>query len=251
MLAIAAIGLALIVLPVLALLVRAPWQDAAAQLSSPEIRAALGLSAVTSLAATAIAFVFGLPLAWVLARFSFRGRSLLRAVTLLPMVLPPVVGGVALLFAFGRRGLVGGWLEQAFGIHLAFTTAGVILAESFVALPFFVVTVESGLRTLDRRLEDAARTLGAGSWRVTWTITLPLLLPSLGAGALLSWARALGEFGATITFAGNFPGRTQTLPLSIYVALQDHPEAALSMSVLLVAFAVVVLALLRDRWWTR
>src|SRR5690242_12758138 len=164
------------------------------------------LSLVASLSATLIAVVLGVPLAWILARLQFPGRALLRGLTLLPMVLPPVVGGVALLFAFGRAGVIGGWLERWFGIHLPFTTAGAIMAETFVAMPFLVVTVEAGLRQMDRRFEDAARTLGARRWTVFWRVTLPLIRPALIAGAVLSWARALGEFGATITFAGNFPG---------------------------------------------
>ena len=251
MLGVAVVACALVALPLLGLLMRAPWGDAAAQLGAEDVRTALGLSIVTSLGATVLAAVLGLPLAWVLARFEFRGRSVLRALTLVPMVLPPVVGGVALLLAFGRQGLVGAFLDRYLGVHLAFTTAGATLAETFVALPFFVVSAEAGLRSLDRRLEDAARTLGAGSWRVALTITLPLAAPSLAAGALLSWSRALGEFGATITFAGNFPGTTQTMPLAIYVMLQDHPEAAFTMSLLLMGVAVLILALLRDRWLIR
>ena len=162
-----------------------------------------------------LALLLGVPLAWVQARVEFPGRSLLRALTTLPMVLPPVVGGVALLLAFGREGLLGRYLFDAFGIRLPFTTAGVILAEAFVAMPFLVITVEAGLRSMNRRLEEAARTLGAGRWRVLTRVTLPLVAPSIFSGALLSWSRALGEFGATITFAGNFPGRTQTLPLAV------------------------------------
>lgn len=240
----------LLALPLLGVLVNAPWDALGGQLASADVQQAFGLTIVTSLSATLIATVLGFPLAWILARFDFPGRSMLRALTLVPMVLPPVVGGVALLLAFGRHGLVGSLLDRA-GIQLAFTPAGATLAEAFVALPFFVVSAEAGLRAMDRGLEEAARTLGAGPWRVAATVTLPLIAPSLAAGALLSWSRALGEFGATITFAGNFPGRTQTLPLAIYVTLQDHPEAALTMSLLLMAFAVVVLALLRDRWLVR
>jgi molybdate transport system permease protein len=178
----------------------------------------------------------------------FPGRNLLRALTTLPMVLPPVVGGVALLMAFGRRGLLGQVLDTAFGIRLPFTTAGAVLAETFVAMPFLVLTVEAGLRSMDRRYEDAARTLGAGRWTVLRRVTLPLVAPSLFAGAVLCWARALGEFGATITFAGNFPGRTQTLPLAVYLALETRPEAAILLSLVLLAASLAVLVALRDRW---
>ena len=173
------------------------------------------------------------------------GRSVLRALLLVPVVLPPVVGGVALLTAFGRRGLVGSFIDDAFGIRLPFTTAGAVLAETFVALPFFVLTLEGGLRSLDRRLEEAARTLGAGPWLVFRRVSLPLLRPTLLAGAALAWARALGEFGATITFAGNFPGRTQTLPLLVYLALESNPEAGVLLSVVLLGTSLIVLIALR------
>lgn len=182
---------------------RAPWSTALADLGTPEVATALRLSLVCSLAATACSIALGLPLAWLLARSEVRGRGLLRGLVMLPVVLPPVVGGVALLLAFGRRGIVGRWLDAAFGVTLPFTTAGAVLAETFVAMPFFVLTIE-GARGLDVRLEDAARTLGARPWVVFRRVTLPLLRPSLAAGAVLCWARALGEFGATITFAGNF-----------------------------------------------
>jgi molybdate transport system permease protein len=164
------------------------------------------------------------------------------------MVLPPVVGGVALLLAFGRRGIAGQFLDQAFGLHLPFTTAGAIIAEAFVAMPFLVITVEAGLRSMDLRYEEAARTLGAGRWLVLRRVTLPLVAPSLFAGAVLCWARALGEFGATITFAGNFPGTTQTMPLAVYVELETRPDAAIVLSLLMLAVSLAVLVTLRDRW---
>jgi molybdate transport system permease protein len=167
---------------------------------------------------------------------------------MLPIVLPPVVGGVALLLAFGRRGLVGRWLEQLFGITLPFTTAGAVLAETFVAMPFFVLTVEGALQGMDHRLEEAARTLGAGPWTVFRRVTLPLVRPSLVAGAVLCWARALGEFGATITFAGNFPGRTQTIPLAVYVALESRPQAGIVLSLVLLGVSLAILVALRRRW---
>jgi molybdate transport system permease protein len=243
----AAAGSAFFILPLAGLLVRAPWTSAWHQLGSPEVVAALRLSLLASFSATGIALIFGVPLAWSFARLTFPGRSVLRALTVLPMVLPPVVGGVALLLAFGRRGLLGGWLAS-FGIHLPFTTAGAIIAETFVAMPFLVITVEAGLRSMDTRFEEAARTLGANRWTVLWRVTLPLVRPSLIAGAVLCWARALGEFGATITFAGNFPGRTQTMPLAVYLALETNPEAAIVLSLVLLAVSVAVLIGLRDRW---
>lgn len=242
------VGAALFVVPLAGLLWRAPWQDAWTELVRPEIREALRLSLVCSLSATILSALLGLPLAWLLARVDFRGRALLRGVILLPIVLPPVVGGIALLVAFGRRGLIGSWLDAAFGITLPFQTSGAVLAETFVAMPFFVLTMEGALRGLDVRLEDAARTLGARPWTVLLRITLPLLGPSLAAGAIVCWARALGEFGATITFAGNFPGRTQTLPLAVYVLLETRPEAAFLASALLLVVSLCVLVLLRRQW---
>jgi molybdate transport system permease protein len=247
-LVVAGLGALFFVLPLLGLLWRAPWNAVGQELAAPEVAEALRLSLVCSLAATALSVVFGLPLAWVQARLVFPGRALLRGLTLLPIVLPPVVGGVALLTAFGRRGLVGAWLEAAFGLHLPFTTAGAVLAETFVAMPFFVLTLEGAFSGTDRRLEDAARTLGAGPWRVFWSVTLPLVRPSLIAGAVLCWARALGEFGATITFAGNFPGRTQTVPLAVYLLLESRPEAGIALSLVLVGVSLAVLVVLRNRW---
>jgi molybdate transport system permease protein len=236
------------VLPLLGLIWRAPWRGFGAALATPEVATALRLSLLCSLAATALSMFFGLPLAWVQARLVFRGRALLRALTLLPIVLPPVVGGVALLTAFGRRGLLGQWLDAAFGLRLPFSTPGAILAEAFVAMPFFVLAMEGAFAGSDRRLEDAARTLGAGPWRVFWSVTLPLVRPSLLAGAVLCWARALGEFGATITFAGNFPGRTQTVPLAVYLLLESQPEAGIALSLVLVVVSLGVLVVMRDRW---
>ena len=248
LLVLAGVGAAFFLIPLIGLVLRTPWASTWGQLRSPEVLAALRLSLLASFSATAIALVFGVPLAWTFARLSFPGRAALRAVTVLPMVLPPVVGGVALLLAFGRRGLLGGWLANTFGIHLPFTTPGAIIAETFVAMPFLVITVEAGLRSMDTRLEDAARTLGASRWTVLWRVTLPLVRPSLLAGAVLCWARALGEFGATITFAGNFPGRTQTMPLAVYLALETNPDAAIVLSLVLLAVSLAVLIGLRDRW---
>jgi molybdate transport system permease protein len=244
----AGVGAAFFILPLIGLILRAPWADLEPDLTAPESLLALRLSVVASLSATGLALVLGLPLAWIYARVAFPGRNLLRALTTLPMVLPPVVGGVALLMAFGRRGLLGQVLDATFGVRLPFTTAGAVLAETFVAMPFLVLTVEAGLRSMDQRYEEAARTLGAGRWTVLRRVTLPMVAPSLFAGAVLCWARALGEFGATITFAGNFPGRTQTLPLAVYLALETRPEAAILLSLVLLAVSLAVLVALRDRW---
>ena len=234
-------------LPLVGLLQRTPWGDLASLLSEPEATAALRLSLVVAVSATVLATALGVPLAWLLARGRFRGRALVRALVLLPMVLPPVVGGVALLFALGRRGLVGQYLDEWFGITLPFTTGGAVVAATFVALPFLVITVESGLRSLDPGYEEAARTLGASRAATFWRVTVPLLAPQLAAGAALAFARALGEFGATITFAGNVEGRTRTLPLAVYTALQTDREAAVALSVVLLFVSLLVLVLLRDR----
>jgi molybdate transport system permease protein len=190
----------------------------------------------------------GVPLAWVLARSGWRAVPLLRSLVMLPLVLPPVVGGVALLLAFGRNGLVGTWLDRGLGITLPFTTAGVVVAETFVAMPFLVVTVEGALRAADQGFDDAAATLGASRLTVFRRVTLPLIRPALVAGAVLCWARALGEFGATITFAGNLPGRTTTMPLEVYLAMQTDPRAAIALSLILLTLSVAVLVGLRDRW---
>jgi molybdate transport system permease protein len=245
----AAVAVGFLAVPLAGLLGRTPWGSMGAELASPRVLEALRLSLVCSLGAVAVSVVLGVPLAFLLARVDFRGRNLVRALTTLPMVLPPVVGGVALLLAFGRRGLAGQWLDRAFGITLPFTTAGAILAEAFVAMPFLVITTEAGLRAMDRRFEDAAATLGAGRWTTLRRVTVPLIAPSLGAGIALCWARALGEFGATITFAGNLPGVTQTMPLAVYLALETDLEAAIALSLVLLAISLAVLVALRDRWF--
>ena len=245
----AVLAIVFLTLPLVALVVRAPWRSLPAELAAPGVLAALRLSMICSVAAVGISLLLGVPLAWLLARVPFRGRNLVRAVVLLPMVLPPVVGGVALLLAFGRQGLAGQWLDRVLGITLPFSTAGVIVAETFVAMPFLVITVEAGIRTMDRRYEDAAATLGAGRWTTFRRVTLPLIAPALGAGAALCWARALGEFGATITFAGNLPGSTQTMPLAVYLALQSNPEGAIALSLVMLAISLTVLVALRGRWF--
>jgi len=244
----AALGLAFLLLPLLALLQRAPWSSLGRLLGEPVVTDALRLSLISATGATALSVVVGIPMAWVLARVPFRGRSVARALVLLPMVLPPVVGGAALLFAFGRRGLVGEPLEEATGLLLPYSLWGVVAANAFVALPFLVITVEAGLRAADPRYEEAAATLGASRWTVLWRVTLPNALPGIVAGAALCWARALGEFGATVTFAGNLQGRTQTMPLAVFLALESDREAAIALSLLLVGVSLAVLVPLRDRW---
>jgi len=244
----ALVAVAFLVVPLAGLLVRAPWGHAWEVLHGSQAGEALTLSLWTSTLATAISFVVGVPLAWLLARTAFPGLRLLRALVTLPLVLPPVVGGVALLLVFGRNGVLGQYLDQWFGITIPFTPAAVVMAETFVAMPFLVVTVEGALRSADRGYEEAAATLGARRLTVVRRVTLPLVAPSLGAGAVLCWARALGEFGATITFAGSFPGRTQTMPIAVYYALETDPEAAILLSLVLLLVSVVVLVTLRDRW---
>ncbi len=247
----ALIGFAFLLIPLLALLIRAPWRGLGGLLADHQVLTALRLSLECATCATAVSLVLGVPVAWVLARVRFPGMTLLRALVTLPLVLPPVVGGVALLLAFGRNGVAGRLLDAWFGVTLPFTTAGVIVAETFVAMPFLIVTVEGALRSSDMGLEEAAATLGASRITVFRRVTLPLIGPSLLAGSVLCWARALGEFGATITFAGNFPGTTQTMPLAVYNALETDPEAAIALSLVLLAVAVIILAALRDRWLRR
>jgi molybdate transport system permease protein len=246
----AVLGLAFLVLPLFGLLVRAPWGTMWQHLSEPGVLTALRLSLQTATLATGVCLLLGVPLAWLLARVEFRGRRLVRALVTVPLVLPPVVGGVALLLVFGRKGLLGGWLDATFGITLPFTTAGVVVAEAFVAMPFLVISVEGALRGADVRYEEAAATLGAGRWTTFTHVTLPLVAPGIAAGAVLCWARALGEFGATITFAGNFPGRTQTMPLAVYLALETDLKAAIVLSLILLTVSVAILAGLRDKWLT-
>lgn len=244
----AAVGLVFLVAPLLALAQRAPWSNLGTLVTAPVVTDALRLSVVSAVAATGLSLLFGVPLAWVLARTAFPGRSLVRALVTLPMVLPPVVGGAALLFAFGRRGVVGGPLYDRTDFVLPFSIWGVIAANTFVAMPFLVLTVESGLRSGDDRFEDAAATLGASRWTIFRRITLPNAAPAIVAGAVLCWARALGEFGATVTFAGNLQGRTQTMPLAVFLALESDREAAIALSLVLIAVSLGVLIPLRDRW---
>ena len=240
-------GLVFLVLPLLTLLARTPWSTLPSRLAEPRILDALRLSLVTSTLAIVVCVLLGLPLAWVLARVDFPGRSFVRAVVTVPLVLPPVVAGVALLTAFGRSGVVGAPLRDL-GVTIPFTTTAVVIAHTFVALPFFVISVEGALRAANTDYDVVAATLGAARWTIFRRVTLPLAMPGVLAGLVLGWARSLGEFGATITFAGNFPGTTQTMPLAVYEALQADPDAALVLSVILLLVSVLVLALLRDRW---
>jgi len=244
----AAIGFAFLFLPLLAILIRAPWRGLDRLLSGSSGLTALRLSLECATAATVLSLLLGVPLAWVLARVRLPGIGLLRALVTLPLVLPPVVGGLALLLALGRNGVFGRFLYSATGYSLPFTTNGVIVAETFVAMPFLVLTVEGAIRSADRELEEAAATLGASRGMVFGRVTLPLVSPSLLAGAVLCWARALGEFGATITFAGSLQGTTRTMPLEVYYALETDPEQAVALSLVLLVVAVAVLAALRDRW---
>jgi molybdate transport system permease protein len=243
----ATIAVLLLLVPLAALAWRTPWSDLGSLVADRTVTDALRVSLLASLWSLALATVLGVPLAWVLARFEFPGKRWLRALTTLPMVLPPVVAGVALLLAFGRRGLVGEPLAEISGFTLPFTMAGVVIAGTFVAMPFLVMTLEAAFRAVDGRLEEAAATLGASRGLVFRRVTLPMVLPSLGAGMALCWARALGEFGATITFAGNLPGRTQTMPLAVFLQLESKPGAAYLLSFLLLAVAVVVLVAARGR----
>jgi len=244
----ALIAVAFLILPLAGLVFRAPWGRLGPVLSGSDATQALELSLWTATAATLISLVIGVPLAWLLARVSFPGQRVLRALVTLPLVLPPVVGGVALLLAFGRTGFLGRYLDLWFGLTIPFTPVAVVMAETFVAMPFLIITVEGALRSADQGFEEAAATLGARRMTIFRRVTVPLIAPSLGAGAVLCWARALGEFGATITFAGSFPGRTETMPIAVYYALETDPDAAIALSLVLLFVSVVVLVSLRDRW---
>lgn len=246
-LAAAAIGLALLIaLPAASLLMRAPWRQFGSILGGDGVRQAALLSLLTSVSAAAIAVAFGVPLGVALGRARFKGLALVRGIVAVPVVLPPVVGGVALLAAFGRAGVLGPSLDRI-GIRLPFTTGGAILAAAFVAFPFVVLAVEAAVRQSGLAYEEAAATLGAGPGQRMRRITLPLIAPSIAAGAALAWARALGEFGATITFAGSLPGSTQTLPLTVYRTLETDPRGAIALSVVLLIVSVAVIAALGSR----
>ncbi len=246
--ALAVVGVVFFLIPLIGLVGRTPWGDLFGLLTGEIVTESLRVSLVASVMAVAISVVVGVPIAWVLARTSFPGKSVVRGLVLLPLVLPPVVGGAALLFGLGRRGVVGEPLFEATGLVLPFSIWGVIIAVTFVSMPFLVITVEAALRNLDDRYEAAAASLGAGRWTVMRRVTLPMIAPSLGAGLVLTWARAVGEFGATVTFAGNLAGETQTLPLAVFVALESDRDTAVALSLILVAVSLAVLVMLRDRW---
>ena len=244
----ALLAVALLLIPLVGLVLRSPWQELPELLTDPALRDALWLSVLTATVATLLCVALGLPLAWVLARTDMPGRAILRGLVAVPLVMPPVVAGVALLAAFGRTGLVGAPLRDTFGITIPFTTVAVVLAHTFVALPFFVLSVEGAMRASSREYDAVAAVLGASRWTTFRRVTLPLVMPGVGAGMLLAWARSLGEFGATITFAGNYPGTTQTMPLLIYSRLQSDPDAAYALGLVLLTFSLLVLVVLRDRW---
>jgi molybdate transport system permease protein len=247
----AGIALAFLVLPLVALVAQVPWGQFGQVVETSGVAQSLALSLGAGAAATGLSVVLGVPLAWVLARsveWNPILRRLLRAFVTVPLVLPPVVGGIALVLLLGRTGLVGSFLRIWFGIQIPFTTPAVVISETFVAMPFLVLSVEGALRGADRRLEDAAGTLGASRWMIFRRVTLPLIAPGVAAGAVLSFARALGEFGATITFAGDFPGVTRTMPIAAYIALESDPGSAYVIAIILLAVAVAVLFALRDRW---
>jgi molybdate transport system permease protein len=242
------VAVAVLALPLLALLARVDWASLPSDMTSPLARQALALSALTTSVTLVVVVVLGTPLAWVLARGTHPGLPWLRALVTVPLVLPPVVGGVALLAAWGRTGVLGAPLDAALGVSIPFTTLAVVMAETFVALPFYVISLEGSMRGLDRRLDGIAATLGASPWRTFTRVVIPLVGPGMAAGAALAWARALGEFGATITFAGNFPGRTQTVPLAVFTALEQDPDAAFALSVVMLTICLLVLGTLRSRW---
>jgi molybdate transport system permease protein len=235
----AALGALFVVVPLISILLTIDWPQFIPLITSESSRAALVLSLQTASASTVVCVVIGVPLAVVLARTGFPGQSVLRALVLLPLVLPPVVGGIALLYTFGRQGLLGQYLE-VFGLRIAFSTTAVVLAQSFVSLPFLVVSLEGALRSAGSRYEDIAAMLGARPTTVLRTMTLPLVLPGLISGAVLAFARSLGEFGATLTFAGSLQGVTRTLPLEIYLQRESDPDAALALSLLLIVVAGVI-----------
>lgn len=248
LLAPAAIAVLLLVLPLLAMVGSVDWAHLPARLASPPLRSALWLSLSTSTAAMLVCLLLGLPVAWLLARVDFRGRGLVRVLVTVPLVLPPVVAGVALRTAFGRSGMLGEPLLAATGFAFPFTVWGVVLAHVFVSMPFVVLAIEGALRSADSDYDAAAATLGASRWTTFRRVTVPLALPGIVAGLVLGWARSLGEFGATITFNGNYPGTTQTMPTLIYVTRQSDQEAALALSLVMLVVSVAVLLLLRDRW---
>lgn len=242
------LALAVLLTPLASLVVRTPWASVPRRLTDPKVLDALWLSMWTATAAMTACLLLGLPLAWLLARVDFPGRPLVRSLVAVPLVLPPVVAGVALLTAFGRNGVLGGPLRDLFGVTIPFTSVAVVIAHTFVALPFFVISVEGALRATSPAYDDVAAVLGASRWTIFRRVTAPLAMPGIVAGLVLGWARSLGEFGATITFAGSFPGVTRTMPIEVYLQLQSDPDTAIVLSLVLLAVSVAVLASLRERW---
>jgi len=240
----------LLVVPLATLVLDTPWGSFLDELGTAAVRDALGITALASAATVVVCVLLGTPLAWLLARVDFPGRAVLRAAVAVPLVLPPVVAGVALVTALGRHGLVGAALRDATGLTLPYTTTAVVIAHTFVSMPFYVLSVEGALRASGDRYDVVAATLGATRWTTFRRVTLPLAMPGLVAGAALAWARSLGEFGATITFAGNYPGTTQTMPSLIYTTLQSQPEVARTLSMILLVLSIGILAGLRNRWLT-
>lgn len=244
----AVLAVLFLLLPTLALIVRVPWADLGRIYRDRGIWTALRISIESSLEATAASLLFGVPLAWLLARFRFPGMAAIRAVVTIPLVLPPVIGGVALFDAFGRNGMFGTEFNSVFGFDLPFGYSAIVVAQTFVAMPFLVVTVEGAFRIADRGVEEAAATLGATRARIFARVTVPLVIPAIVAGSVLCWARALGEFGATLLFGGNTPGSTQTVPTAVLSVFRDDPADAPALSLPLIAMALLVLGSLRDRW---
>jgi molybdate transport system permease protein len=247
----AVLGALLLVVPLVSLIANTPWRGVRDQLTSTTVLEALWLTVLASAVTVVMCLLLGTPLAWVLARVPFPGRSLVRAAVTVPLVLPPVVAGVALVTALGRTGVIGRLLDDWFGITIPYTTTAVVIAHTFVSLPFYVLSVEGALRSAGEEYDAVAATLGADRWTTFRRVTLPLALPGVLAGSALAWARSLGEFGATITFAGNYPGTTQTMPSLIYTQLQSDPMVARTVSMVLLVVSIGVLALMRNRWLTR
>lgn len=244
----AAVAFAFVALPLVGVAVRMPWSGAWDLVTAPAVRQAAWISLVTSVTAAGVSALVGVPLGWWLARTEGRLVGVVRSVVVTPMILPPVVAGIALLSVLGRRGIIGAQLLEWWGVTIPFTRTAVVMAQVFVSLPFLVLAVESSFHQLDRGLEDAARTLGASPWRVFSTIALPGARSAVAAGTVLAWARSLGEFGASITFAGSFPGRTQTLPMSIYELVSTDYPSAMAVSFVMMAVSVAVIGSLRGRW---
>ena len=244
----ASIASLLLIVPFIGLSQRTPWSTFFQTITEETVLRSITLSLIVATSASVLCFILGLPLGWVLSRGEFRGLRVIRAIVLLPMVLPPVAGGTALLFALGRKGFIGSKLDSWFGLTLPFSTAGAIIAATFVSLPFFVLAIETSANQLDESYEESSLSLGASPTRTFFTTSLPMIKSAIFAGIALSWARALGEFGATITFAGDNPEKTRTLPLQLFVALETNPERAIVLGMLMVVMSLAVLITLRGKW---